>query len=186
MSDTTNNNTKPSTLQSYVDSATGAVQNAIGNLTGNTGDQAKGQTRQEKADAEYNASQAAAKLPGGTISSTGAFAKDDPNRTEGSWNQTVGAAKETLGGLVGNESLKQSGREQNLEGQQQEAKGQIRDYSHGLGDRAQGTVGSAVAGLTGDKEGQIHYEQLHDKGKTQQRGAEVDIQKQAEAKEANY
>lgn len=101
MSDNSNN--KPSTLQSYVDSATGAVQNAFGNLTGNTGDQAKGEVRQDKAQAEYDASQAAVKLPGGTISSTGAFAKDDPNRTEGSWNQTLGSAKETLGGLIGNE-----------------------------------------------------------------------------------
>lgn len=98
-----NSNTKPSTLQSYVDSATGAVQNAVGSLMGNSGDQAKGELRQDKAQAEYDASQAAVKLPGGTIGSTGAFAKDDPNRTEGSWNQTVGAAKETLGGLVGNE-----------------------------------------------------------------------------------
>jgi uncharacterized protein YjbJ (UPF0337 family) len=101
MSDNSNN--KPSTLQSYIDSATGAVQNAVGSLTGNSGDQAKGELRQDKAQTEYDASQAAVKLPGGTISSTGAFAKDDPNRTEGSWNQTVGAAKESLGGLIGNE-----------------------------------------------------------------------------------
>ncbi|RFU77574.1 mismatched base pair and cruciform dna recognition [Trichoderma arundinaceum] len=179
MSDNSNN--KPSTLSSYVESATGAVQNALGNLTGNTGDKAKGEVRKENAEAEYDASQATAKLPGGTISSTGAFAKDDPRRTEGSWDQTVGAAKETLGGLVGNESLKSAGRQQNLEGQQQEAKGQLHDYGHGIGDRVQGTVGGAVSGLTGDREGQAHYESLHDKGKTQQRGAEHDIQKQGEA-----
>ncbi|KAH0498895.1 hypothetical protein TgHK011_006121 [Trichoderma gracile] len=171
----------PSTLSSYLESATGAVQNAVGSLTGNKSHQAEGQVRKEKAESEYEASQAAAKLPGGTISSTGTFTRDDPNRTQGSWNQTVGAAKETLGGLTGNESLKQSGREQNLEGQQQEAKGQVRDFGQGLSDRAQGAVGSAVAGLARDKEGQARYEELHDKGKTQQRGAEVDIQKQAEA-----
>lgn len=50
-----------------------------------------------------------------------------------------------------------------------------------MGDRVQGTVGGAVAGLTGDRSGQEHYEELHDKGKTQQRGAEHDISKQAEA-----
>ncbi|KAL7820329.1 hypothetical protein V8C44DRAFT_354481 [Trichoderma aethiopicum] len=182
MSDnTTTTNNKPSTLSSYLESATGAVQNAVGNLTGNTSHQAEGEVRKQKAEAEYDASQAAAKLPGGTVSSTGTFAKDDPNRTTGSWNQTVGAAKETLGGLTGNESLKQSGREQNLEGQQQEAKGQLRDYGHGLSDRAQGAVGSALAGAVRDKEGQERYEELHDHGKTKQRGAEVDIQKQAEA-----
>ena len=50
-----------------------------------------------------------------------------------------------------------------------------------MGDRFQGTVGSAVTGLTGDKEGQKHYEKMHAEGKTMQRGAEYDIQKQAEA-----
>lgn len=33
------NNNNNSTLKSYVDSATGAVQNAFGNLTGSTGDE---------------------------------------------------------------------------------------------------------------------------------------------------
>ncbi|KAH6610815.1 hypothetical protein Trco_000835 [Trichoderma cornu-damae] len=162
MSDDSSN--EPSTLRSYIDSATGAVQNVVGSLTGDTGDQAVGQARQDKAKAEYDASQATVKLPGGAISSTGAFAKDDPNRTQGSWDQT---------------SLKASGRQQNLEGQQREAKGQLRDYGHGLGDRVQRTVGGAVSGLAGDEEGQTHYEALHDRGKTQQRGAEHDIRKKA-------
>ena len=38
------NTAPPSTLQSYVDSATGAVQSALGSLTGNTADQV-GQTQ---------------------------------------------------------------------------------------------------------------------------------------------
>lgn len=92
-----------STLKSYVDSATGAVQNALGNLTGNTDDQAQGEVKKQKAEAEHDASHATAKLPGGTLSGSGAFTKDDPNRTEGNWNQTAGAAKETLGGLIGSE-----------------------------------------------------------------------------------
>lgn len=79
--------------------------------------------------------------------------------------------------------MKSAGRQQNLEGQQQEAKGQISDYGSGIASRAQGVVGGAVAGLTGDKEGQAHYEKMHDEGKALQRGAEHDIQKQAEAKQ---
>lgn len=94
---------QPSTLKSFVDSTTGAVQNAIGSLTGNTSDQAAGDLKKEKAEAEHDASHATAKLPGATISGSGAAAKDDPNRTEGSWNQTAGSAKETIGGLIGNE-----------------------------------------------------------------------------------
>lgn len=80
------------------------------------------------------------------------------------------------------QSLKQTGREQNVSGQQQEARGQINDYTSGLGDRVSGAVGSAVAGLTGDRSKQTEYQNRHDVGKTQQRGAELDIQKEAEAR----
>ncbi|UQC85223.1 uncharacterized protein CLUP02_10720 [Colletotrichum lupini] len=176
------NNDNTSTLKSYVDSATGAAQNLLGSLTGSTADQNKGEAKQDKAQLEHDASHATAKIPGFTATA-GGVTKDDPDRAGGSWNQTVGSAKETVGGLVGSENLKQQGREQNLQGQEQEAKGQLNDYTFGIGNRVQGTIGGAVAGLTGDKAGQAHYEGLHDTGKTQQRGAEHDIQKQAEAKQ---
>lgn len=179
MSDNTNNT---STLQSYVDSATGAVQSAISSITGNTTEQAKGDAKQSKADAEYQASHATAKVPGFTASSSGAITKDDPDRQAGAWNQTIGSAKETIGGLVGSQQLKQDGREQNLSGQGQEAKGQLNDYTTGIGNRVQGTVGSAAAGLTGDHDGQAEYERVHAEGKSRQRGAEHDIIKEQEAK----
>lgn len=95
----------------------------------------------------------------------------------------MGSAKETIGGLVGNESLKQSGREQNLAGQEQEAKGQLSDLGQGIGDRVTGSLGSAVAGLTGDREAQKTYADKHDEGKSRQRGVEVELQKQAEAEQ---
>lgn len=79
------------------------------------------------------------------------------------------------------QSLKNTGRQQNLEGQQQEAKGQLNDLGSGMAGRAQGTIGGAVAGLTGDREGQEHYDRMRADGKAQQRGVEHDIQKQAEA-----
>lgn len=44
-----------------------------------------------------------------------------------------------------------------------------------------GTLGGAVAGVTGDTAAQREYQKQHDQGKTQQRGAEHDIQKQASA-----
>merc|ERR1712000_13438 len=174
-------NNQPSTGNSMLESVTGKAQQALGNLTGNTGDQAKGELREDKAQAEYDASHATAKVPGATISGSGAAVTDNSDRSQGSWNQTMGSTKEALGGLVGNESLKQAGRQQNREGQEQEARGQLSDLGHGMGDRAQGAVGSAVSGLTGDQAGQAHYEKMRAEGKTQQRGAEHDIQKQAEA-----
>ena len=117
-----------STLQSYIDSATGAVQSAMGSLTGSAGDQvcslphpslslcrissalyiltnkqSAGETRKDKAQLENDASHATAKLGNYSVSSSGAITKDDPNRSEGSWNQTIGSAKSAVGGLVGSE-----------------------------------------------------------------------------------
>jgi uncharacterized protein YjbJ (UPF0337 family) len=110
-----------STLQSYIDSASGAVQSAIGSLTGDASDQVRprlppnpsalytnnpqnaGETKKDKAQLENEASHATAKIGNYSASSSGAITKDDPNRTEGSWNQTIGSAKEAIGGLVGSE-----------------------------------------------------------------------------------
>lgn len=82
------------------------------------------------------------------------------------------------------QNLKAAGRDQNLQGQQQEAQGQARDFVSGVGDRITGTLGSAAAGLTGDRAKQEEMNQRHDAGKTQERGAEHDIQKQADANAA--
>lgn len=113
--------------------------------------------------------------------STSGVAPKSSDRTDGSWNQTVGSAKESIGGLVGAEGLKQEGIKQNQEGKGQEAAGQISDFGHGIGDRVSGTVGGAVAGLTGNQQAKASYEAQHDSGKTSQRGVEAELQKQAEA-----
>lgn len=94
---------QPSTGNSYLESATGKAQSALGTLTGNTGDKAKGELREDKAEAEYDASHATAKVPGATLSGSGAAVTDNQDRTDGSWNQTLGSTKEAVGGLIGNE-----------------------------------------------------------------------------------
>jgi uncharacterized protein YjbJ (UPF0337 family) len=168
----------PSTLQSYVNSATGAVQSAIGSLTGNTADESQGEAKKSHAEAEKELSHAGANIGPYSISSTGAIAQNDPNRSAGSWNQTIGSAKEALGNLTGIESLKQEGAKQNAEGKEQEAKGQLSDLGSGIQDRVSGAVGGAIAGRTGDRAEQERRNLQHDQGKTLQRGAEADIQKQ--------
>ena len=189
-----------SSLKSVVDTATGYVQSGIATLTGSAGDQvqqpqsptqysaltshqAKADEYKNKGAVESDLSHTAAKAGPFTISSSGAPAKDNPDRTQGQWDQTIGSAKETIGGLLGNENLKQQGREQNLQGQGQEAKGQLSDLGQGISDRAQGTLGGAVAGLTGDREAQAKYADQHDEGKTRQRGVELDLDKQVKAQE---
>lgn len=180
MSDST---PQASTGQSYLDSAKGYLQSGIAAVTGSTGDQAKADQTHNKAAAEANASEAAVKAGPFTLSSSGAVAKDNQDRSQGQWDQTMGSLKETAGNLVGNENLKQQGREQNLQGQGQEAKGQLSDLGQGISDRVQGTLGGAVAGLTGDRVGQEKYNEMHDEGKSRQRGVEADLDKQAAAQQ---
>ena len=76
------------------------------------------------------------------------------------------------------QSLKQQGDRQHADGKAQEAQGQLNDYGSGIANRVTGTVGGAVAGITGDRDAQLRAQEQHDVGKTQQRGAEADIQKQ--------
>lgn len=82
-----------------------------------------------------------------------------------------------LGNMVGAEGLRQEGIQQNREGKGQEAQGQLNDLGTGVKDRMHGTVGGAVSGVTGNREEQAKYQNIHDSGKTRQRGAETDIQK---------
>ncbi len=89
----------------------------------------------------------------------------------------MGSAKETVGNLLGNENLKQQGRDQNFQGQGQEAKGQLSDLGQGISDRVQGALGAGVAGVTGDRAEQARYSDLHDTGKSRQRGVEMDLDK---------
>jgi hypothetical protein len=62
-----------------------------------------GEAKKDKATLESDASHATAKVGNYSASSSGAITKDDPNRHEGSWNQTIGSAKSAVGGLVGSE-----------------------------------------------------------------------------------
>ncbi|KAK5714140.1 hypothetical protein LTR15_011048 [Elasticomyces elasticus] len=165
-----------STLQSYIDGAVGTAQSVLGSITGNTADKAQGENKQDKADARDAASHAGTTIGGVSMSSSG-VAANDPDRQAGSWNQTIGSGKETLGNLIGAQGLKEEGRKQNAQGQGQEASGQLNDLGSGIADRAKGTVGGAVAGLTGDHAEKAKYQAQHDQGKTLQRGVESEMEK---------
>ena len=143
--------------------------------------QAQAQQTHDKAAAEKDLSHSAAKVGPYSLSATGAPAKDNADRTQGSWDQTVGSGKEFIGGMIGSEDMKKAGREQNLAGQSQEAKGQLSDLGQGISDRVTGAVGGAGAALTGDREAQARFADRHDEGKTRQRGVELDLDKQAGA-----
>ena len=143
--------------------------------------QAKGEATKDQAAAEKEASNTFGKLGPYTVTGSGGIAHDDPRRQEGSYNQTMGSAKETIGNLVGAEGLKKEGQQQNAEGKGLEAEGQLADFGSGIKDRAQGTFGGIAAGITGDREKQEKYQLQHDDGKAQLRGAQHDIKKQADA-----
>ena len=189
-----------STLGSYVNQATGMAQRAFGAVTGDSSaqvhitphlyhfpstfnhqtnsSQAKGDLNKEQAEVQHENSHTTTKLGDITADpNTGAVAKDSSSRTDGSWDQTIGSAKEAIGNAIGNESLRQAGVEQNAAGKEKEAKGQLKDWGEGIQDRAQGHLGTVTAAITGDREEQRKYEDLHDEGKVRQRGAEADMAK---------
>lgn len=141
--------------------------------------QAKASQTRAHASAEHSASESALKAGPFTLGSSGAATKDNPDRSQGAWDQTIGSGKETVGNLLGSESLKREGREQNLQGQGQEAKGQLADFGQGVGDRVAGSVGGAAAALVGDRQEERRWQDRHDQGKTRQRGAEADMDKAA-------
>ncbi|KAI9880521.1 MAG: hypothetical protein M1830_002561 [Pleopsidium flavum] len=206
-------NDNSSTLGSYIDSAKGAAQSMLGSITGNQADKTEGDLHRTQAQNSKDASHAVGKVGPVAVSSSGGVSTDDPDRSEGSWNQTVGSGKEMLGNALGADGLKREGVEQNRQGKGQEAQGQLSDLGSGIGeymfffggflfwiggggwgvrrsganggcgwigDRAKGSMGSAYAGLTGDRAKQEKYQAQHDMGKTQERSAEKDIQKQAD------
>ncbi len=74
--------------------------------------------------------------------------------------------------------MKKEGQDQRAQGEAREAAGQLSDLGQGVSDRVRGTVGGAVAGLTGDREAEKKYQAQHDTGKTLQRGVESDLNKQ--------
>ena len=77
--------------------------------------------------------------------------------------------------------MRKAGEQQNADGKAQEAQGQVSDLGKGISDRVGGTVGGALAGLTGDEAEKKKRELQHDQGKTLQRGVESEVSKKAEA-----
>lgn len=140
--------------------------------------QNEGEAAQNQAKAQHDYSHTTAKL--GPISAdpnTGATAKDNENRSTGSWDQTIGSTKEAVGNMIGNENLRRTGAEQNAAGKEQEAKGQLQDWGEGIQNRAQGAIGSVGAAISGDRAEEQKFRDMHDEGKVRQRGAEADMAK---------
>lgn len=102
-------------------------------MTGNTADKTAADQRKAHAELENNASHVAVKAGPFNLSSSGAATIDNENRREGKSDQFVGSGKEFIGNAIGSDSLKREGREQNAQGQGQEAAGQVTDYASGVG-----------------------------------------------------
>jgi len=176
-------NQQPSTVKSYVGSAAATVQNVVGSITGlsflsffsppsclvalrvptnrvffpgNPIDKQAAADKHVAANAERDASRAGAKA-GPLNFSTSGVTVDNEDRVGGKRDQVVGSGKEFVGNALSNDSLVREGRRQNDEGQGREAAGQVKDYVGGVADRVTGTIGSVVAGVTGNPEAQSKF-----------------------------
>lgn len=165
-----------STLQAYVDSTVGTVQSVLGSAMNNTTNEESGEKKKEQAKDEHAASHTVAKGGPVTISSDGGVSVSDADRIKGSWGQTAGATKESLGSLLGNQALQDNGSQQKADGIVQEAQGQLRDLGNGAMGRLQGFMSGAVASVTGNEKAAEEAKLQHDNGKSLQRGVEADVQ----------
>ncbi|KAF3912579.1 hypothetical protein ABW21_db0205715 [Orbilia brochopaga] len=175
-----NNEQQPSTLGSILQSAAGTIQSGIGQLTGSGKDVNAGETKKVAAEQQHEQSHATAKLGPVTATGEGGAHVDNKDRQQGAWDQTIGSGKQFVGGVVGNESLKQQGRAQYDQGVQQETAGQASDLVEGVGNRVTGAIGSMVSN---DKNVQDAYSRQHDDGKAAVRSVQHDLQRQAEAEQ---
>jgi len=144
---------------------------------GNTADTHAANQKQQEAQAERDVSRAGANVGPVNLSASG-VALSNEDRREGGAKETMGSVKETVGHLVGSDDMVYQGRRQNQEGQGQKAAGQVKDYVEGTTDRVGGGVGSAAAGLVGNREKEREYERMHDTGKTNVRGVEAEVNKE--------
>jgi len=91
----------------------------------------------------------------------------------GTYNQTVGSAKQAAGAALGNERLRREGEEQNARGQEEEAKRHLQDWGEGVQGRVKGKVGEALA--PGDVAGD--WTKVHEDAKAKQKMAEEKMEK---------
>ncbi|EWC46627.1 hypothetical protein DRE_04114 [Drechslerella stenobrocha 248] len=175
-----NNEEQPSTFGSMIQNAVGTIQSGFGQLVGSNKDVTDGETKKAAAVEQNEQSHTAAKLGPVTATSGGGAHVDNKDRQQGAWDQTIGSGKQFVGGLVGNESLKSSGKTQYNEGVQRETAGQASDLVEGITNRVGGTLGGM---FTTDKGEQEAYRRQHEEGKAAIRSVEADLQKKAEAEE---
>ncbi|KAF8467347.1 hypothetical protein BDZ91DRAFT_723883 [Kalaharituber pfeilii] len=166
---------QPSTLKSYVDSATAAIQSAVGTVTGNPNDKAQAERKKQAAAEEHTASHAGAKIGPVSFSNTGEATVDNQERREGQREETAGSVKKAIGNITGNTSLKNEGARQEEEGQSRKAAGQVKDLTSGTADRLAGAAGGGVAAMMGNPDAQSGFQKQHDQGKTKVRGVETDV-----------
>jgi len=165
-----------------VNSALGTAESTLGRAQGAIGDALGNKTLKDLGDSyvksgEERTTQSSGTAAAGPFSATskGGVAKENSDRTEGSWNSTVGEGKEKVGNFVGSDSLRKSGVEQNAQGVGQKAAGQFKDTAQGLGESIQGNVGGAAAGLVGNN---VEKEKLYRKaedGKARLAGVHNDV-----------
>ena len=166
--DTTNNSQQPS----YMDS----LRDTVRSMTGNTSSK---EQSADKVSPLFLPLNPFIDYKGRQPHTNPLLQSDQPS---GKYNQTVGAAKQSIGTLVGNENLRRTGEEQNQQGQEQEAMQHLQDWGEGVQNRVKGKVGEVLAagkpeGGEGHEEDEhMKYKRMHDQGKQAQKGAEQNIE----------
>ncbi|GAA5944569.1 hypothetical protein JCM3775_003296 [Rhodotorula graminis] len=92
----------------------------------------------------------------------------EPSKTTGNYDYAVGSIKETIGNVVGAESLAQAGSEQAAKGDAEYKLAQTQEYAEGTADRVGGKIDRIIGAATGDSSREAGGLAQETKGKAQQ------------------
>jgi len=128
--------------------ASGAVKENVGYVVGSENLQGQGKAQKGKGDADYDAANAQRRAADHETDNT--EAKREPSKTTGQLHAVKGSVKETLGSMLKNENLENTGANERRAGNREVEAVKTRNLAEGAGGRVKGTVKENVGYATGN------------------------------------
>ncbi|RIA81148.1 hypothetical protein C1645_790415 [Glomus cerebriforme] len=140
-------------MQSNAEYAAGATKETAGNVTGSDNLKAQGRTQKEEGNARYQ--------------STNTEANKGPSKITGQLHAAKGAVKETLGSILKNDSLEQSGANERRTGNREVEAAKSQNVAQGAAGQVKGNVKENVGYVTGNPQKEAEGRGENIKGQAQ-------------------
>ncbi|KAL1917698.1 uncharacterized protein VTP21DRAFT_3532 [Calcarisporiella thermophila] len=128
---------QPSTVNAYLNYATGVTQEQTGRIIGNTNLEQAGANLKDAGNRELEEARRLAR-------------EQEPDKTRGNYNTLVGGVKEQTGAMFGSADTAQAGAKQRREGEVEHQQATAAEYVSGAQDKTKGFIQQKVGEWTGD------------------------------------